>query len=79
MAVKAFVLLAVDPTLTNQVFDALHEVPGIVSKSLVMGPYDIILRLETPGLDDVPDILSAHVRNIPGIESTTTLIAFPNE
>ncbi len=79
MAVKAYVLLAVVPGLTQDVFTALQGVPGIVQKHEVMGPYDIVIQIETEALNDVPAILGAHVRNIPGVESTTTLIAFPRE
>ncbi len=77
MAVKAYVLISADPGQTRTVFDALQSVQGIVEKHEVMGPYDIVLQIEAPALNDVPSLLSTYIRTIPGVESTTTLIAFP--
>ena len=42
-----------------------------------MGPYDIVAELEADGLTDVPPILSDRIRTIEGIQSTTSLVAFP--
>jgi len=43
----------------------------------VMGPYDIIVEIDVPNLVDVPPILSTQIRTIPGIQSTTSLVSFP--
>ena len=36
-----------------------------------------VVELETESLTDVPPILSDHIRNLEGIQSTTSLVAFP--
>ena len=43
----------------------------------VMGPYDIVVELEAEQITDVPAILSNEIRTIEGIQSTTSLVAFP--
>jgi DNA-binding Lrp family transcriptional regulator len=43
-----------------------------------MGPYDIIVELDVPNLVDVPPILSTQIRTIDGIQSTTSLVSFPD-
>jgi DNA-binding Lrp family transcriptional regulator len=43
----------------------------------VMGPYDIIVEINVANLVDVPPILSTQIRAIPGIQSTTSLVSFP--
>ncbi len=43
----------------------------------VMGPYDIVAEIDVPNLVDVPPILSTKIRAIQGIQSTTSLVSFP--
>ena len=77
MAVKAYVLVVTDPGETKRVFEALRGIEGVVEVHEVMGPYDIIVEIDAPNLVDVPPILSTQIRTIPGIQSTTSLVSFP--
>jgi DNA-binding Lrp family transcriptional regulator len=43
----------------------------------VMGPYDIVAELEVDQLTDIPPILAERIRTMEGIQSTTSLVAFP--
>lgn len=78
MAVKAYVLVVTDPGATKRVYDALSKIPGVVELHEVMGPYDIIVEIDVPNLVDVPPILSSQIRVVPGIQSTTSLVSFPD-
>ena len=78
MAVKAYVLVVTDPGATKKVFDALQKIPGVVEVHEVMGPYDIIVEIDVPNLVDVPPILSTQIRAVSGIQSTTSLVSFPD-
>ncbi|MGE0057947.1 MAG: Lrp/AsnC family transcriptional regulator [Dehalococcoidia bacterium] len=77
MAVKAYVLVVTDPGATKKVYDALAAVKGVVEIHEVMGPYDIVIEISVPSLVDVPPILSTQIRAIDGIQSTTSLVSFP--
>ena len=77
MGVKAYILVVTDPGATKRVYDALVAVPGVTEVHEVMGPYDIIAEIDVANLVDVPPILSSRVRIIPGIQSTTSLVSFP--
>lgn len=77
MAVKAYVLVVTDPGATKRVYDALAAVKGVVEIHEVMGPYDIVIEISVPSLVDVPPILSTQIRAIEGIQSTTSLVSFP--
>ena len=77
MAVKAYVLVVTDPGATKKVYDALAAVKGVVEIHEVMGPYDIVIEISVPSLVDVPPILSTQIRAIQGIQSTTSLVSFP--
>ncbi len=76
--VKAYVLVVANPGSTKTVYTALQKVPGVVECHEVMGPYDIVAEIEVENLSDVPPILSDHIRTIPGVESTTSLVTFPD-
>ncbi len=77
MAVKAYVLIVTDPGQTKRVFETLSKIQGVVEVHEVMGPYDIVVELDVPALVDVPPILSSQIRTIAGIQSTTSLVSFP--
>jgi DNA-binding Lrp family transcriptional regulator len=78
MAVKAYVLVVTDPGATKRVYDALIKINGVTEVHEVMGPYDIIVEMDVPNLVDVPPILSTQIRTIDGIQSTTSLVSFPD-
>ena len=76
--IKAYVLVVANPGATKAVYTALQGVTGVVECHEVMGPYDIVVEIQVENLSDVPSILSEHIRTIPGVESTTSLVTFPD-
>lgn len=77
--IKAYVLVVTNPGETKNVVAALRAVPGVKELHEVMGPYDVVIEIEVESLSDVPPILSDKIRTIPGIESTTSLVTFPEQ
>ena len=77
--VKADVLIVTNPGTTRAVAEALAGIEGVQSASEVMGPYDIVVELVTPTLTDIPPILADRIRTLEGIQSTTSLVAFPSD
>ena len=77
--IKAYVLVVTNPGETKNVVAAAKSIPGVKELHEVMGPYDIVIEIEVPSLSDVPPILSDKIRVIPGIESTTSLVTFPEK
>jgi DNA-binding Lrp family transcriptional regulator len=75
--VKAYVLIVTDPVKTKDVYAQLKQIPELVELHEVMGPYDIVVEIEVEQLSQVPGILSDQIRSVPGIESTTSLVTFP--
>ena len=76
--VKAYVLVVTNPGATKTVFTKLQAVTGITACFEVMGPYDIVAEIEADDLAQVPKILGEHIRTIEGVESTTSLVTFPD-
>ncbi|HWO94137.1 MAG TPA: Lrp/AsnC family transcriptional regulator [Dehalococcoidia bacterium] len=77
MAVKAYVLIVAQPGKTKAVFESVRKAPGISECHEVMGPYDIVVEVEAKELAEIPPILSERIRTIEGVESTTSLVTFP--
>jgi DNA-binding Lrp family transcriptional regulator len=77
MSIKAYVLIVTDPGKTKDVKDAIDKIQGISELHEVMGPYDIVVELEVASLQDIPPILGDRIRPIEGIQSTTSLVTFP--
>lgn len=75
--IKAYVLVVTNPGETKHVVAAMRLIAGVKELHEVMGPYDIVIELEVESLSDVPPILSDKIRSVPGIESTTSLVTFP--
>jgi DNA-binding Lrp family transcriptional regulator len=75
--IKAYVLVVTNPGATKSVLTAVREIAGVVELHEVMGPYDLVVEIEVEQLSEVPPILSDRIRAIPGIESTTSLVTFP--
>jgi DNA-binding Lrp family transcriptional regulator len=77
--IKAYVLVVTQPGNTRGVVNSVRAIPGVKELHEVMGPYDIVIEIEVESLSDVPPILSDKIRTIPGIESTTSLVTFPDK
>ena len=75
---KIYVMVATEPGRTKAVVRALMEVPEVRELHEVFGPYDVVLKVETGSLDAFTTLLAAKIRNIPGIESTTSLVTLPD-
>ncbi len=75
--VKAYVLIVTSPGATRRVALAVKALEHVIEVHEVMGPYDIVAEIEMESLQDVPTLLAEHIRTLDGIQSTTSLVAFP--
>jgi DNA-binding Lrp family transcriptional regulator len=78
MAIKAYVLIVTDPGNTKHVFEQIHGMQGIEEVHEVMGPYDIVVEIMADNLQEIPRILGDRIRPIEGVQSTTSLVTFPD-
>lgn len=78
MAIKAYVLIVTDPGKTKHVYDQIHGLKGIQEVHEVMGPYDIVVEIIADNLQDIPRVLGDKIRPIQGVQSTTSLVTFPD-
>ncbi len=79
MVVRAYVLIVTDPVQTKSVLAKIREIAAVKASHEVMGPYDIVVEIEVEDLAEIPPILGEGIRRIDGIESTTSLVTFPEK
>jgi len=75
--IKAYILIVTDPGKTKSVYNEIQKVKGIAELHEVMGPYDIVVELSVDSLQEIPPVLGDKIRPIDGIQSTTSLVTFP--
>jgi len=78
MAIKAYVLIVTDPGNTKHVLAQIQGMQGIEAVHEVMGPYDIVVEISADNLQDIPRVLGDRIRPIEGVQSTTSLVTFPD-
>jgi len=76
MAVKAFILIEMEPKSINGAIQALKAVPQVKSATAVAGPYDIVAVIESKSYEDIPRIITKEIQGVEGVIKTTTLLAF---
>jgi DNA-binding Lrp family transcriptional regulator len=50
----------------------LQGLPGVVSAEYVTGPYDVVVRIGAPSLDELQDGVVPSVQQVAGITRTLT-------
>ena len=74
---KAFVLVVTEPSATRRVATAIKEIDQVIDVHEVMGPYDIVVELQAEQLREISTVILDQLRSMDGIQSTTSLVAFP--
>ncbi|MSQ11409.1 MAG: Lrp/AsnC family transcriptional regulator [Dehalococcoidia bacterium] len=74
MPVKAYILITVDALRTREVMEVLRKDKRLHTVNEVLGPYDIVVEIESEQLDDVTKILREDVRPVSGIRNTLTCV-----
>jgi len=77
--VKAYVLIVTHPGATGRLVEAIRKLNLVIEVHEVMGPYDIVAEIEVESLQQIPGILQEQIRTLEGIQSTTSLVAFPSD
>jgi DNA-binding Lrp family transcriptional regulator len=73
---SAIVLLNTDRDKTNKVAEALADMEGVTEVYSVAGRYDLAAIVRASDNDQLAKIVTEHIRAVPGITTSETLIAF---
>lgn len=74
--VHAFVLLKAEPARIAALASALTEIDGVAEVYSVAGDVDLVAIVRVRHHDDLADVVTRHISNLPGIVETRTMIAF---
>ena len=74
--ITAIILINTVQGRTPEVAQALIDLPGITEAYSVAGPHDLVAIARVRQHEDLADLVTGRVQKVPGIASTTTLIAF---
>ncbi len=74
VSVLAYVLFKVSSGTEREVAQKLIEFDEVLQADVIFGEYDVIARLMTKDLDTLEDFVSDHVRNVPNVLVTSTMI-----
>jgi DNA-binding Lrp family transcriptional regulator len=71
---KAYVLINVESGSEDVVLKELRQIQGVVDAYFSYGVYDIISKIKAETMEQLKDMVTKHVRTLPKVRSTLTLI-----
>ena len=72
MSVTAYVLIQTEVGRSEKVAKASRSIAGVVDSDNVAGPYDVIVKVEAPTLDDLAKVVVSELQKVEGITRTFT-------
>ena len=69
-----YLLCETDVGKLDEVVRRLRAVPGVTEVQAVTGPFDLIVKVEAPQINQALDVVVHKIRRIPGIKATETLV-----
>lgn len=72
MSVQAYILVQTEVGKAAEVARAISTIDGVLSSVDVTGPYDVIVQVEGPSVDQLGALVVSNVQAVPGITRTLT-------
>jgi DNA-binding Lrp family transcriptional regulator len=69
-----FLLIEIEVGKADDVIRRMKAVPGVSEVEAVTGPFDLIVKVQAPHINEALDTVVHKIRLIPGIKSTETLV-----
>ena len=69
----SFVLLNCKENQEKEVIVQLKEVPQIKETQCIIGPYDILVKVESPTIEELHEVITWKIRKIKNVRSTYIL------
>jgi DNA-binding Lrp family transcriptional regulator len=70
--VEAYILIQTEAGKASDVAREVAMLTGVTMCEYVMGPYEVIARVEAGNADELGKLVIAKVQSVPGITRTTT-------
>jgi DNA-binding Lrp family transcriptional regulator len=69
---SAYVLIQTEVGKAGQVAQAIGSIGGVQRAEDVAGPYDVIARVQAPGMDELGRLVVARIQAVDGVTRTLT-------
>jgi DNA-binding Lrp family transcriptional regulator len=69
---SAYVLIQTEVGKVARVAQALRELDGVEMAEDLAGPYDVIARVQAPGLDQLGKLVASRIQLVDGVTRTLT-------
>jgi DNA-binding Lrp family transcriptional regulator len=69
---SAYVLIQTEVGKAGQVAQAIAGIDGVQRVEDVAGPYDVIARVQAPGMDELGRLVVARIQAVDGVTRTLT-------
>ncbi|KYC45617.1 MAG: putative HTH-type transcriptional regulator [Candidatus Methanofastidiosum methylothiophilum] len=73
--VVAFALIVGDAGKEKKILESLKNMKEVEEAYIVYGEYDIVVKVNVEQLKDLDPFLTEKIRNIDGVQMTSTMIA----
>ena len=70
--VNAYILIQTEVGKAASVAQQIAGLQGVTMAEDVTGPYDVIVTLEAPSVDELAQLVTRGVQKVPGITRTVT-------
>ncbi|MBK6874827.1 MAG: Lrp/AsnC ligand binding domain-containing protein [Kineosporiaceae bacterium] len=70
--VEAYILIQTEAGKASDVAREVSTMTGVTMCEYVMGPYEVIARVEAASGDELGKLVIARIQSVPGITRTTT-------
>lgn len=69
-----YLLVETEVGRLDEALKRLRSVPGVTEVEAVTGPFDLIVKVQAPHINQALDVVVHKIRRIPGIKATETLV-----
>jgi DNA-binding Lrp family transcriptional regulator len=72
VAVQAYILIQTEVGKASAVTEEIRGLAGVTAADDVTGPYDVIVKAESPSVDDLGKMVVSKIQLVEGITRTLT-------
>ncbi len=72
--IEAYILMKSELGEQSEVYTKILKIKGVKSASTVIGPYDLIIFIESADLDTLGRTVISKIQNLKGVKDTTTCV-----
>lgn len=70
-----YLLAETNVSQLDDVIRRLRAIPHVTDVEAVTGPFDLIVKIQAPHINEALDVVVHKIRKVPGVKSTETLVA----